>query len=64
VNVAIAFFGWFFTEPNVPLDRHRNPRQPSNWLDLGHAAVDEQFDARDVAAFVGSQERNHFGDLV
>jgi hypothetical protein len=33
-------------------------------LDLGHAAVDEEFDAGDVAAVVGGQEHGRPGDLV
>src|SRR5271163_2377031 len=33
-------------------------------LDLGHAAVDEEFDASDEAGVVGSQERDGFGDFV
>jgi hypothetical protein len=61
---AIAFFGWSFTELNAPLDHQRKPRQRSTWSDLGHAAVDEELDARDVAAFVGSKERDYFGDFV
>jgi hypothetical protein len=39
-------------------------RRPSSWSDLGHAAVDEELDAGDVAAFVGSEEGDHFGDFV
>ena len=34
------------------------------WSDLGHAAVDEELDSRDVATFVGSEEGNHFGNFV
>jgi hypothetical protein len=33
-------------------------------LDLGHAAIDEEFDAGDVAAVVGGQEHGHRGNLV
>ena len=32
--------------------------------DLGHAAVDNQFDARDITTFVGSEKRHRFGNLV
>jgi len=31
---------------------------------LGHAAVDEELDASDVATFVGSEEGDHFGDFI
>jgi len=31
---------------------------------LGHAAVDEEFDASDVTTFVGSEEDDHFGYFV
>src|SRR6185437_17025795 len=33
-------------------------------LDLGHAAVDEEFDAGDVAGVVGGEEGDGLGDLV
>ena len=39
-------------------------RQRSSWSDLGHAAVDEELDASDVATFVGSEEGDHFGNFV
>jgi hypothetical protein len=29
---------------------------------LGHAAIDEELDASDVATFVGSEEGDHFGN--
>jgi hypothetical protein len=32
--------------------------------DLGHAAVDEELDASDVATFIGSEEGDHFGYFV
>src|SRR6476660_9542739 len=43
------------------LEQHR---ERSSWSDLGHAAVDEEFDASDVTTFVGSKEGDHFGNLV
>jgi hypothetical protein len=39
-------------------------RQRSSWSDLGHAAFDEELDARHVATFVGSKEGNDFGNFV
>src|SRR6266850_6667612 len=37
---------------------------PGRWSDLGHAAVDEELDASDVATFVRSEEGDHFGNFV
>ena len=39
-------------------------RQQSTWSYLGHAAVDEEFNASDVATFVGSEEGDYFGNFV
>jgi len=39
-------------------------RQWSSWSDLGHAAIDDQFDAGDIATFVRSEKRHHFGNFV
>ena len=39
-------------------------RQQSTWSYLGHAAVDEEFNASDVATFVGSEEGDHFGYFI
>jgi hypothetical protein len=39
-------------------------RQRSSWLDLGHAAVDKEFDTSEVATFVGGEEGDHFGNFV
>src|ERR1700741_5327336 len=39
-------------------------RQRSSWSDLGHAAIDDQFDAGDIATFVRSEKRHHFGNFV
>ena len=39
-------------------------RRWSSWSDLGHATIDDQFDAGDIATFVRSEKRHHFGNLV
>jgi hypothetical protein len=39
-------------------------RESSSWSDLGQAAIDDQFDAGDIATFVGSEKRHHFGNFV
>src|SRR5271155_4275769 len=39
-------------------------RQWSSRSDLGHAAIDDQFDAGDIATFVRSEKRHHFGNFV
>ena len=51
-------------ERREPLRALSSRRQRSSWSDLGHAAVDEELDASDVAACVGSEEGNHFGNFV
>jgi len=33
-------------------------------LNLGHAAVDEQFDAGDETAIIGGEEHGCLGDLI
>jgi hypothetical protein len=35
-----------------------------DFSDLGHAPVDEELDASDVATFVGSEEGDYFGYFV
>jgi hypothetical protein len=39
-------------------------RVPASWSDLGHPAVDEELDARDVATFVGSKKGDRFGNFI
>jgi hypothetical protein len=34
------------------------------WSDLGHAAIDDQFDAGDKATLIGSEKRHRFGNFV
>jgi hypothetical protein len=46
------------------LRHRRGPVERAERLDLGHAAVDEEFDTGDVAAVVGGQEHGRLGDLV
>ena len=36
----------------------------SSWSDLGHATIHDQFDAGDIATFVRSEKRHHFGNFV
>src|ERR1700686_293634 len=40
--------------------KHRKP----SWSDLGHSAVDHKLDTCHVAAFVGSEERDHLCNFV
>ena len=38
--------------------------QRSSLSDLGHATIDEEFDARDVATFLGRKEDDRFGNFI
>src|ERR1700688_4211465 len=40
------------------------PAMAARSLDLAQTAVNEEFTTGDVAAFVGGEERNRFGDLI
>jgi hypothetical protein len=54
----------FLCNTTLKQTRAEHHRQRSSWSDLGHAAVDEELDASDVATFVGSEEDDHFGNFI
>jgi len=50
-------------KPRVPRKLRRGASGSSS-SDLSHAAINDQFDAGDIATFVRSEKRHHLGNFV